>query len=57
MEVFGGLMLDFFTWFGERLGDAMGLRDILAWVDFMNRTVKQGLPLADAFVSCKLRRG
>ncbi|KLT40914.1 hypothetical protein CC85DRAFT_321131 [Cutaneotrichosporon oleaginosum] len=34
----GPLILDFFKWFGERVGDSagLGLRDILAWVNFAN---------------------
>ena len=54
MEEYGGLMLDFMWWFCEKVGDAaaLGLRDILAWVDFMNRIVVQDkLAPADAFVS------
>ncbi|GMK55960.1 hypothetical protein CspeluHIS016_0210160 [Cutaneotrichosporon spelunceum] len=34
----GPLILDFLNWFGERAGDSsgLGLRDILAWVNFAN---------------------
>lgn len=38
MRPAGPLILDFFNWFGERVGDSsgLGLRDILAWVNFAN---------------------
>jgi midasin len=40
LEVFGSKILDFGIWFGEAVGMkgglGIGLRDILAWVDFLN---------------------
>lgn len=40
----GAPILDFFGWFGERIGDSagLGLRDILAWVNFSDTIVQQG---------------
>lgn len=45
------LILDFLNWFGERVGDSsgLGLRDILAWVDFSNQMYEKntlGVPAA-----------
>ncbi|WVF69714.1 hypothetical protein IAT40_004493 [Kwoniella sp. CBS 6097] len=47
----GPFILDFFLWFGERLGDAagLGLRDILAWVSFTDDMFSKGLSEALAF--------
>ncbi|WVQ98136.1 hypothetical protein IAU59_005258 [Kwoniella sp. CBS 9459] len=47
----GPSILDFFLWFGERLGDAagLGLRDILAWVSFTDDMFTKGLSEAQAF--------
>ncbi|ODO08666.1 midasin [Cryptococcus wingfieldii CBS 7118] len=47
----GPLILDFFIWFGEKLGDTsgLGLRDILAWVSFSNDMFAKGLNAAQAF--------
>ncbi|OCF32527.1 midasin [Kwoniella heveanensis BCC8398] len=47
----GPSILDFFLWFGERLGDAagLGLRDILAWVSFTDDMFSKGLNEAQAF--------
>lgn len=40
LELFGPKILDFGEWFGETVGTSggpgVGLRDILAWVDFLN---------------------
>lgn len=40
----GPLILDFLKWFGERVGDSsgLGLRDILAWVNFCNEMFGKG---------------
>lgn len=40
----GPLILDFINWFGERVGDSsgLGLRDILAWVNFSNQMYDSG---------------
>ncbi|WVQ83143.1 hypothetical protein IAT38_005281 [Cryptococcus sp. DSM 104549] len=47
----GPAILDFFLWFGERLGDAsgLGLRDVLAWVSFSNDMFAKGLTAPQAF--------
>ncbi|WVR04698.1 hypothetical protein IAU60_001709 [Kwoniella sp. DSM 27419] len=47
----GPCILDFFLWFGERLGDAagLGLRDIIAWVNFTNIMFTKGLSEAQAY--------
>ncbi|WVQ75947.1 hypothetical protein IAR50_005582 [Cryptococcus sp. DSM 104548] len=47
----GPLILDYFIWFGEKLGDAsgLGLRDILAWVSFSNDMFAKGLNAPQAF--------
>ncbi|WWD07578.1 hypothetical protein V865_005679 [Kwoniella europaea PYCC6329] len=47
----GPFILDFFLWFGEKLGDlsGLGLRDILAWVSFTNDMFCKGLNEAQAF--------
>ncbi|WWD21566.1 hypothetical protein CI109_106052 [Kwoniella shandongensis] len=47
----GPLILDYFLWFGDRLGDSagLGLRDILAWVNFSNDMFTKGLNPAQAF--------
>ena len=52
LEVCGPLILDFFSWFGQRVGDSsgLGLRDILAWVGFADSIIDQGvLDVAHAF--------
>jgi midasin len=40
----GPLVLDFLNWFGDRVGDSsgLGLRDILAWVNFSNQMFVKG---------------
>ncbi|WRT64694.1 uncharacterized protein IL334_001628 [Kwoniella shivajii] len=47
----GPSILDFFLWFGDRLGDSsgLGLRDILAWVSFTNDMFSKGLIEAQSF--------
>ncbi|KAK8847475.1 hypothetical protein IAR55_005333 [Kwoniella newhampshirensis] len=47
----GPLILDYFLWFGGRLGDSagLGLRDILAWVNFSDDMHAKGLSPAQAF--------
>ncbi|WWC86817.1 uncharacterized protein L201_001696 [Kwoniella dendrophila CBS 6074] len=47
----GPYILDFFSWFGDKLGDlsGLGLRDILAWVSFSNDMYTKGLSAAQAF--------
>lgn len=45
------LILDFLNWFGDRVGDSsgLGLRDILAWVNFSNQMFEKdtlGVPAA-----------
>ncbi|WWC68040.1 uncharacterized protein I206_101959 [Kwoniella pini CBS 10737] len=44
-------ILDYFLWFGEKLGDlsGLGLRDILAWVSFTNDMFIKGLSEAQSF--------
>ncbi|GAA5875503.1 hypothetical protein JCM3774_003651 [Rhodotorula dairenensis] len=58
LDQFGPRIIDFAQWFaqqtGQKGGIGFGLRDILAWVDFLNvAAAKQDepgvLPLADAF--------
>lgn len=45
------LILDFLNWFGERVGDSsgLGLRDILAWVNFANQMLQGTLDVPAAF--------
>lgn len=52
LEPCGPLILDFFAWFGQRVGDTagLGLRDILAWVNFADMIIRQGqLDIAQAY--------
>lgn len=52
LEPCGPLILDFFAWFGERVGDTagLGLRDILAWVNFADIIIRQDqLDIAQAY--------
>ncbi|BGP02385.1 AAA ATPase midasin [Rhodotorula toruloides] len=57
LDSFGPKMLDFARWFAQQVGQGdglgIGLRDILAWVDFLNVAATQSsessLPLPDAF--------
>lgn len=53
LEACGPLILDFFAWFGQRVGDSagLGLRDILAWVNFADTIIRQDqLNVAQAFL-------
>ncbi|EIW71201.1 hypothetical protein TREMEDRAFT_37629 [Tremella mesenterica DSM 1558] len=44
LRIWSEPVLDFFEWFKVRLGDGgLGLRDILAWVGFMNEVHGKGL--------------
>ncbi|WVN89377.1 uncharacterized protein L203_104600 [Cryptococcus depauperatus CBS 7841] len=47
----GPLMLDYFLWFGTKIGDTigLGLRDILAWINFTNSIYAKGVSVAQAF--------
>ncbi|EAL18568.1 hypothetical protein CNBJ2090 [Cryptococcus deneoformans B-3501A] len=47
----GPLILDYFLWFGKKLGDSsgLGLRDILAWVSFGNDSYAKGLSVPQVF--------
>lgn len=53
LEKCGEPLLAFFDWFRERIGDAsgLGLRDILAWVQFMNEIFgRSHLDIGQAFL-------
>ncbi|WWC59552.1 uncharacterized protein I303_102108 [Kwoniella dejecticola CBS 10117] len=51
MKTCSPYILDYFLWFGDKLGDlsGLGLRDILAWISFANDMFSKGLSEAQSF--------